>query len=198
VEGRRRIDESLALAAATKNPKHALIATAPAAIYEQWYGDPGEAFALVNAGIEMAREHELLGLLAEHSRYRAWIAAESGFGEARSAWAEALEAGRRWGAWVTQWGNLENLALWWIRMAYFEPAAVLLGSLEANGLAMVSRQAQRAEAIAILESQTGGARWMAAGAVMDREDVVDYALGVLRAAPAAPSEPIQERSPVPN
>jgi hypothetical protein len=81
------------------------------------------------------------------------------------------------------WGLIEALSLYWCGRDRMEPAAVLLGHLEAHdhrhaggGGRSGPFVERRRLAIAGLLELPGGDTWMAHGAELDRDELVTYAL----------------------
>jgi hypothetical protein len=84
------------------------------------------------------------------------------------------------------WAVVEALSLYWYSSDRMEPAAVLLGYLEAHDLRHAggggrsgSFAERRRLAIAALHEPSDGEAWMAHGAELDRDELVTYALDQL-------------------
>jgi hypothetical protein len=90
----------------------------------------------------------------------------------------SLYAIRDWHFWVV----LEAVALHWIRTGRSEPAAVLLGHLEAHDIRHGMFKMQRHRAVGAVRHLPEAHRWMGRGASLDRDQVVMYALAELSGA----------------
>jgi hypothetical protein len=84
-----------------------------------------------------------------------------------------LYANRDWG---NMWIAIEALAIHWAKAGRTEPAATLLGHLEAKNLRLAALVRQRQDAVAALRETPEAQSWMARGGALDRDQLVDYAL----------------------
>jgi hypothetical protein len=78
--------------------------------------------------------------------------------------------------WGYLWLTIESLASWWARSARLEQAAVMLGHLDAAQRHWAVMADRRAKATAAVTQHPDGARWMAHGAALTRDHLVEYAL----------------------
>jgi hypothetical protein len=82
------------------------------------------------------------------------------------------------------WMNLsvaiEQLAIYWFRTNDLEPAAVVLGYLDASGTRYAPVARRRLQAVTAIRAASAGELWMARGGQMTREAVVDFTLDRLR------------------
>ena len=81
--------------------------------------------------------------------------------------------------WVLVWIVMEALALYWARVGRDEPAAVLLGHLEANNIRYAHFVEQRRDAVAALRARSDAEDRLAHGAALERDQLVAYALDQL-------------------
>jgi tetratricopeptide (TPR) repeat protein len=81
--------------------------------------------------------------------------------------------------WHILWVLIELLANHWVSTGRREPGAVLLGHLESCGQSNAAVAHQRAEALRALGETEEARQWLDAGALMDRDGLVAYALGQL-------------------
>ena len=81
--------------------------------------------------------------------------------------------------WVHQWGALESLAIRWTRHGRMQPAAVLIGHMEAHRRANSYLVPHRAQAIDSLRAFGPAAGWMADGAALQPDQLARFALDVL-------------------
>jgi hypothetical protein len=77
--------------------------------------------------------------------------------------------------WVNVWLTIESLVAWWARSERLEQAAVALGYLDAEQRHWATAD-RRAKAAAAVTQDPDGARWMARGAALTRDQLVEYAL----------------------
>jgi hypothetical protein len=77
---------------------------------------------------------------------------------------------------VLLWVVIEALALYWARVGREEPAAVLLGHLEANNIRHAQFVEQRRDAVAAVRAGSDSEERFARGAALGRDQVVAYAL----------------------
>ena len=77
------------------------------------------------------------------------------------------------------WPVVEAAALYWARTGQAEPAAVLLGHLEANHIHYATFVDERAQALATLRARRDAEEWLAHGAALERDQLVAYALSHL-------------------
>jgi hypothetical protein len=87
-----------------------------------------------------------------------------------------LYANRDWG---NLWTSFEALAIHWTTMGRSEPAATILGYLEARNLCSVSFLERRRDALAVLREVPEAEWWVARGETLDRDQLVDYVLNEL-------------------
>jgi hypothetical protein len=81
--------------------------------------------------------------------------------------------------WALVWVVMEALALYWARVGRDEPAAVLLGHLEANHIRYAQFVEQRRDAVAALRDRSDAEDHLARGAALERDQLVAYALDQL-------------------
>jgi hypothetical protein len=81
--------------------------------------------------------------------------------------------------WALVWTTIEALALYWARTGRDEPAAVLLGHLEANDIRYANFVEQRTEAVGTLRARNDSEDHLARGASLGRDQLVTYALNQL-------------------
>jgi predicted ATPase/class 3 adenylate cyclase len=110
----------------------------------------------------------------------AFLAMASDPATAHAAFEDALThlyANREWS---NLWVAIEALAIHWTETGRTEPAATLLGFLEARkDLRSVAFLGRRQDAVAALRESPEAHPWMAQGAALDRDQLVDYALDQL-------------------
>ena len=108
-----------------------------------------------------------------------WLAATTDSDDAEPALRDAitrLVAGRNWlGVWLV----VEAAALYWARMGRVEPAAVLLGHLEANHIQAATFVDEHAQIITTLVARGDAQEWLTYGATLERDQLVAYALSHL-------------------
>ena len=80
---------------------------------------------------------------------------------------------------ANMWTAIEALAIHWTKTGRTEPAATLLGHLEAKNIRSVGFLPQRHDAVAALRETPEAQSWMARGGALDRDQLVDYALNQL-------------------
>ena len=90
-----------------------------------------------------------------------------------------LLAGRNW---MTLWSVVGAAALYRARMGRAEPAAVLLGHLEANHIQSATFVDERAQTLTTLRAGPDAQEWLDHGATLERDQLVAYALSQLSAA----------------
>jgi hypothetical protein len=81
--------------------------------------------------------------------------------------------------WAFVWTVIEALALYWARVGREEPAAVLLGNLEANNIRHAYFVEQRRDAVAALRAGGDAEDHLAEGAALGRDQLVAYVLDQL-------------------
>lgn len=174
---RQRLHESLAIARETGNMFAIGFALNATGNFERAQGNLLAGIESCTAALEVAREHNLPVLKAHCTRSLALMSSEHGLGEPVQAWIDALDTSAHW---LGQLGNLGYLALWWGSIGRLEQSAMLIGNLEAHGKGLPPGESHRTVE-AILAEHTEGARWKAAGAALDRDEIVEYAFRELRA-----------------
>ena len=83
--------------------------------------------------------------------------------------------------WLGTWRVMESTALHLVAVGQLADASVLLGNLEAHHSAWGAERIMgfRERALLAVRQQPGAAECMARGAVMDRHEIVEYALTAL-------------------
>jgi len=82
--------------------------------------------------------------------------------------------------WMNLSAAIEQLAIYWFRTNDLEPAAVVLGYLDASGTRYAPVARRRLQAVTAIRAASAGELWMARGGQMTREVVVDFTLDRLR------------------
>jgi hypothetical protein len=109
----------------------------------------------------------------------ALLALASDSATANVAFSEALRHLYANRDWANTWGAIEALAIHWTETGRTEPAATLLGHLEARNIHFGPFIPQRQDAVAALRETPDAESWMARGGALDRDQLVDYALNQL-------------------
>lgn len=78
--------------------------------------------------------------------------------------------------WPNVWLTLESLAAWWARSEQLEQAAVIIGHVDAAQRHWTAMADRRAKATAAVTQHPDSARWMARGAALTRDQLVEYVL----------------------
>jgi hypothetical protein len=109
-------------------------------------------------------------------------ASAAGFGvDPATAYRDAIERTYTLGAWGNLFAVMESLAAWLAGTGRVEPAATALGYLEAKGQRLPEMARRRSRALALVLEDPNAPRWLAAGARLDRDQLVALVLRELAA-----------------
>jgi hypothetical protein len=81
--------------------------------------------------------------------------------------------------WLDMWMVIDSLAVLLAEAGRVEPAAVLLGHLQAHKIQYPLGASRRAAATRLVDARADAADWLARGARLDRHELVAYALDAL-------------------
>ncbi len=144
-------------------------------------GNLGQAARRIEQASEICRRHSLPWETAMTATTRAFVAALGGFPDPRGAFHEAVHTAYQSRAWFDLWPCLHSLVRWWSDTGDLQHAGVVFGHLQARrggaegDVAGISHRSR-----ALIESDPDHPQWLAQGAAMDRDQLVEYSLAALR------------------
>jgi predicted ATPase/DNA-binding SARP family transcriptional activator len=146
-------------------------------------GQPDAALTAFRRALELGRG---IGGLEREAWYRvATASALGGTVDAERAFLDALRFLRRDRMWMYTMATLERLTIYWIDSGNIEAASVLLGYLDAQGWGASVDASDRARAKAVAAADSDRTALRLRGAMMDRNQLVVFALDELETATAS-------------
>jgi hypothetical protein len=164
-----------AIAAAHQNPQLSADVAFLLGLYHGMTGDPTRGLAYCRDSLALTEAYDLPRSRNAARQLLAQVAMLGGLDDPVPLVREAIEAAHRQRLWWDLSPTIRMLARWWIGHGQAEPAAVVVGYLDAHGLAAAPSRGVLQQLRADPAAQQG----LAQGAQLDRDELVAHILAHL-------------------